>query len=156
MEYTTIIIGIVLLFFIILFVLLITYSILLNKSKESSRGMGKKMPPIDYMVMEGVKCPDYWIYMGDDKNGNNICKNQYNIPIANSSSSKCYNDAQNKVMKFKKANMDNSGNMDPIAARQRCDFVSTCGPTTASTASWLGINSDNASMGWVNCGKIQT
>ena len=61
MEYTTIIIGIVLLFFIILFVLLITYSILLNKSKESSRGMGKKMPPIDYMIMEGVKCPDYWV-----------------------------------------------------------------------------------------------
>ena len=154
MEYTTIIIGIVLLFFIILFVLLITYSILLNKSKESSRGMGKKMPPLDYMIMEGVKCPDYWVYMGDDKNGNNICKNQYNIPVANSSSSKCYSDAQNKVMKFKKANMDNSGNMDQIAAKQRCDFVSTCGPTTASTASWLGINSDNASMGWVNCGKI--
>ena len=69
MEYTTIIIGIVLLFFIILFVLLITYSILLNKSKENARGMGKKMPPIDYMIMEGVKCPDYWVYMGDDKNG---------------------------------------------------------------------------------------
>ena len=154
MEYTTIIIGIVLLFFIILFVLLITYSILLNQSKENSRGMGKKMPPIDYMIMEGVKCPDYWVYMGDDKNGNNICKNQYNIPVANSSSSKCYSDAQNNVMKFKKANMDHSGNMNPVAAKQRCDFVSTCGPTTASTASWWGINSDNASMGWVNCGKV--
>jgi hypothetical protein len=154
MEYTTIIIGIVLLFFIILFVLLITYSVLLNKSKENSRGMGKKMPPIDYMMLEGVKCPDYWLYMGDDKSGNHICKNQYNIPIANSSSSKCYSDAPNKIMKFRNANMLRSGNMDMRASKQRCDFVSTCGPTTNSTASWLGINSDNASMGWVNCGKV--
>lgn len=154
MEYTTIIIGIVLLFFIILFVLLITYSVLLNKSKENARGMGKKMPPIDYMVMEGVKCPDYWVYMGNDKNGNNICKNQYNIPVANSTSSKCYSDPQNKIMKFKIANMQQSGNMDAMASKQRCDFVSNCGPTTNTPASWLGINSDNASMGWVNCGKI--
>jgi len=154
MEYTTIIIGIVLLFFIILFVLLITYSVLLNKSKENSRGMGKKMPPIDYMMLEGVKCPDYWLYMGDDKSGNHICKNQYNIPVANSSSSKCYSDAPNKIMKFRNANMLRSGNMDMRASKQRCDFVSTCGPTTNSTASWLGINSDNASMGWVNCGKV--
>ncbi len=156
MEYTTIIIGIVLLFFIILFILLITYSVLLNKSKDNSRGMGKKMPPIDYMIMEGVKCPDYWVYMGDDRNGNHICKNQYNIPIANSSSRMCYSDPQNKIMRFRIANMNRSGNMDPRAARQRCDFVSNCGPTTNSTASWLGINSDNASMGWVNCGKVRT
>ena len=67
--------------------------------------MGKKMPPIDYMIIEGVKCPDYWVYMGDDKSGNHICKNQYNIPVANASSSMCYSDTQNKIMKFKNANM---------------------------------------------------
>ena len=57
-------------------------------------------------------------------------------------------------MKFKIANMQQSGNMDANASKQRCDFVSTCGPTASSSASWLGINSDNASMGWVNCGKL--
>ena len=154
MNYSTVILGVVLAFFGILFLLLIVYIVKSNKAKSGLKGKSKKMPPLEYMREIGSKCPDYWVYMGDDKNGNNICKNQYNIPVANASSSKCYNDPQNKIMKFKIANMQQSGNMDATASKQRCDFVSTCGPTASSSASWLGINSDNASMGWVNCGKL--
>jgi hypothetical protein len=154
MGYTSLIISIVLIFFVILFVLLLTYIILINKSKQGSRGLSTKMPPIDYMIMEGVKCPDYWQYIGDDKSGNHICKNVHNVSVMTNAGSTCYDNIDDKTKKFKIANMDQSGNMGKEAAKQRCNFIANCGPNSNTPASWLGINSDNMSPGWVNCGII--
>lgn len=154
MDYTTILLIIVLVFFAILFILLIAYVILINKSQKSSKGSSTKMPPLDYMKNEGSKCPDYWVYMGPDKTKSNhhLCQNQFNIPV--SSSDKCYTDVKGKIMSFRDADMDENGNMNIEAKKQMCEFVKNCGPTASSTASWLGINSDQLSPGWVNCGKI--
>jgi hypothetical protein len=71
MNYSTVILGVVLAFFGILFLLLIVYIVKSNKARTGLKGNSVRMPPLDYMREVGSKCPDYWVYMGDDKNGNN-------------------------------------------------------------------------------------
>jgi len=44
-------------------------------------------PNNEYMETIGTKCPDYWTHISDDKNGNSICQNTFNIPV--NGGSKC-------------------------------------------------------------------
>lgn len=156
MNYSTIILGVVLGFFGILFVLLLVYVIQTNQEKKSAKGGNGNMPPLDYMRNIGVKCPDYWVYMGADTNreGYHICKNVYNIPVHNPENRVCYSDMEGKTKSFKDANMGSDGKMDKTAERERCEFVAQCGPSAEMKASWLGISSEQMSPGWVNCGTI--
>jgi len=155
MNYSTVILGVVLAFFGILFLLLIVYIIKINKSKSNIKGGGIRMPPLNYMREIGSKCPDYWVYMGKDttKTGYHICHNAYNIPTQPSNST-CYDDEHGRTKSFKDSKMDSDGNMDPDAEKERCNFVKQCGPTTETKASWLGINSEQMSPGYVNCGLV--
>jgi hypothetical protein len=155
MNYSTIILGVVLAFFGILFLLLIVYIVKINKSKSSLTGNSVKMPPLDYMREIGSKCPDYWVYKGvDPSNGDNIiCENVYNIPIQ-ASNAFCYTDKTAKIKSFKDPKMDINGKMEPSAEKERCKFVNECGPTSEMKASWLGVTSEQMSPGYVNCGLI--
>ena len=154
MNYSAIILGVVLAFFGILFLLLIIYIIKSNKAKSGLIGKSVKMPPLDYMREIGSKCPDYWVYKGADpkKAGYSICENVFNIPV--NAPSNCYDDPAAHTKSFKDAKMDAEGKMDPDAEKERCEFVNKCGPTSEMKASWLGVSSEQMSPGYVNCGLV--
>ena len=154
MNYSIIILGVVLAFFGILFVLLIVYIIKSNNAKSGLTGKSVKMPPLDYMREIGSKCPDYWAYKGADpaKAGYSICENVFNIPV--NTNSGCYDDSTARTKSFKDAKMDANGKMDTEAEKERCNFVNKCGPTPEMKASWLGVSSEQMSSGYVNCGLV--
>jgi hypothetical protein len=163
MNYSTVILGVVLAFFGILFLLLIVYIIKSNKAKSGLIGKSTKMPPLDYMREIGSKCPDYWVYKGADPNpakpGYSICENVFNIPTQASRKDAsgnlvCYDDSAARIKSFKNAAMTADGKMDPEAEKQRCNFVTQCGPTSEMKASWLGVSSEQMSPGYVNCGLV--
>ena len=152
MNYSTVILGIVLAFFGILFLLLIVYIIKSNKAKSGLTGKSKKMPPLDYMREIGSKCPDYWVYKGVDPTGKILCENVFNIPTQTG----CYDTDKitERIKSFKDAKMTADGKMDKEAEKERCKFVNQCGPTSEMKASWLGISSEQMSPGYVNCGLV--
>ena len=152
MNYSTVILGIVLAFFGILFLLLIVYIIKSNKAKSGLTGNSKKMPPLDYMREIGSKCPDYWVYKGVDPTGKILCENVFNIPTQTG----CYDTDKitERIKSFKDAKMTADGKMDKEAEKERCKFVNQCGPTSEMKASWLGISSEQMSPGYVNCGLV--
>jgi hypothetical protein len=154
MNYSTVILGVVLTFFGILFLLLIVYIIKSNKAKSGLTGKSVKMPPLDYMREIGSRCPDYWVYKGADpaKAGYSLCENVFNIPVQ--SNNECYDDSTSRIKSFKDAKMTADGKMDKEAEKQRCKFVNECGPTPEMKASWLGISSEQMSPGYVNCGLV--
>jgi hypothetical protein len=154
MNYSTVILGVVLAFFGILFLLLIVYIVKSNKAKSGLTGKSKKMPPLDYMREIGSKCPDYWVYKGADpaKAGYSLCENVFNIPTQTG----CYDvdKINERIKSFKDAKMTADGKMDKEAEKERCKFVNECGPTPEMKASWLGISSEQMSPGYVNCGLV--
>jgi len=154
MNYSTVILGVVLAFFGILFILLIVYIVKSNKAKSGLTGKSKKMPPLDYMREIGSKCPDYWVYKGADpaKAGYSLCENVFNIPTQTG----CYDSdkTNERIKSFKDAKMTADGKMDKEAEKERCTWVNQCGPTAEMKASWLGISSEQMSPGYVNCGLV--
>ena len=156
MNYSTVILGVVLAFFGILFLLLIVYIVKSNKAKSGLTGNSVKMPPLEYMREIGSKCPDYWVYKGADprKSGYNLCENVFNIPTQ--ANNVCYDSDKitERIKSFKDAKMDSEGKMDLEAEKERCNFVNQCGPTAEMKASWLGVSSEQMSPGYVNCGLI--
>ena len=152
MNYSTVILGIVLAFFGILFLLLIVYIIKSNKAKSGLTGKSKKMPPLDYMREIGSKCPDYWVYKGVDPTGKILCENVFNIPTQTG----CYDTDKitERIKSFKDAKMTADGKMNKEAEKERCKWVNQCGPTSEMKASWLGISSEQMSPGYVNCGLV--
>jgi len=127
-----------------------------NSSKSKSKGVSRKMPPLDYMRQIGSLCPDYWIYMGKDpaRRGYHLCHNKFNIPVHNPDNSKCYSDKKGLVMSFKDPEMDENGKMNKEAEIQMCHFVAQCGESEGLNASWLGVSSDQMSPRYVDCGKL--
>jgi hypothetical protein len=156
MEYSTLILAVVLGFFGILFILLIVYVVNVNKAKMDAKGASVKMPPLEYMKSIGSKCPDYWVDMGPDptRSGYHICHNQLNIPVHNPDNTVCYSDKNKRFKSFKDCNVTDKGFDDADAERERCRFVAQCGPSENMTASWLGVSSDQTSPGYTNCGSI--
>jgi hypothetical protein len=156
MNYSTVILGVVLAFFGILFLLLIVYIVKSNNAKSGLTGNSVKMPPLEYMREIGSKCPDYWVYKGADpaKAGYSLCENVFNIPTQ--ANNECYDSdkIESRIKSFKDAKIDENGKMDPDAEKQRCKFVNLCGPTPEMKASWLGISSEQMSPGYVNCGLV--
>ena len=156
MNYSTIILGVVLAFFGILFLLLIVYIVKSNKAKSGLTGNSVRMPPLEYMREIGSKCPDYWVYKGADpaKAGYSLCENVFNIPTQ--VNNECYDSDKidARIKSFKDAKIDENGKMDPDAEKQRCKFVNQCGPTPEMKASWLGVSSEQMSPGYVNCGLV--
>ncbi len=161
MEYSTIIISVVLVFFAILFILLIVYVVQVNKAKTMVKGGSVKMPPLDYMRNVGSRCPDYWVDMGEDptRKGYHLCYNQLNIPINNPNNNVCYSDKDKRTKSFKDVYITEAGTMidkdgGSEGEKERCRFVAQCGPSNNMTASWLGISADQMSPGYSNCGSV--
>ena len=159
-----VLIGVILAFVVVFLILLIVYTARLNKETyKMATTTSKQMPPWNYFKRVASQCPDYWDNLGEDESSEDIiCRNSLNVPINNSeNSTNCYDDANEKVKKFKKLNftgdnislnngkkvLNNSG-VDS-AVGERCTFVKNCGPTQMENAAWIGF--DNGVNGYANC-----
>jgi len=86
-------------------------------------------PDESYMEKIGALCPTGWVYRGENSNGENICQNYYNVPIADPGN--CYDDATQKLTYFDKIKdwqkcQDDPGRCRPL--RRRCSWIERCGP----------------------------
>jgi hypothetical protein len=126
----------------------------------------KTRPSDAYMQSIGVKCPDYWTYIGNDQNGNYICRddkklmNRYN----KNKNSKCvtlYTNPEgikSKVAYFAKLDDNKSWNkmsddekidfmkknVDSSKYYSRAEWIKSCGPEVgkgvSTQAVWSGLN----------------
>jgi len=82
MSVGNIIINIFALFGIVIFTAYIIYYIWKkNKERKIKKEIAEKNPPGSYMQQTGIKCPDYFVYVGKDENNNYRCKNSYGLEI---------------------------------------------------------------------------
>lgn len=145
---------------IIVVVLLIYYFVIrrmqISRMKAS---VNTQMPPANYMREIGIRCPDYWEYLGEDpaRNGYHLCKNVYNIPIQQSNLSACYDDVSNRIKSFPTFKNEqwskgkNGLNITGEGTDKLCNWVSQCGPRQNEEAAWMGVNTDNP---YVRCPGI--
>ncbi len=91
------------------------------KSQSDKADKAKIRPPLDYMNDVGIKCPDYWTYVGNDKNGNYQCVNTFQLHVKDPS--KCYSDISNKMMIFKA--LQEGQNWSDMSDDDRTNFVKT-------------------------------
>jgi hypothetical protein len=56
-----------------------------NKQSKTDKMIAEKSPPGMYMQQNGIKCPDYFVYVGKDDEGNYRCKNSYGLEVSPSS-----------------------------------------------------------------------
>ena len=87
-------------------------------------------PSERHMEKLGAQCPTGWVYIGETEDGENICKNIYNIPV-NDSNKICYDNYEEKIKNFEYIKdwdqcQDDPGNCS--AFKERCDWVENCGP----------------------------
>ena len=142
-----ILLGILLLFILLVIILMIYYFV--TKDKVDNRMTASNMlPPVDYMRNVGIRCPDYWEDLGEDPSDSSkhICRNTFNIPVANVGNTSCYDNQTERTKKFTTAGSnDFNANMTQLARgnveNERCRFVQNCGPSPNEDASWLGIMS---------------
>lgn len=107
-------------------------------------------PDASYMEKIGAQCPTGWVYSGQARNGQNICKNYYNVDVQNES--KCYSPSLSDKIKYfdnikdwEKCQND-PGNCKPL--KERCNWIKDCGPTplmqgddvSSPYASWIGVS----------------
>jgi hypothetical protein len=111
------------------------------KKKEES----KIRPPLEYMNDVGVKCPDYWTYIGKSSDGKIYkCVNTFQLPVKDTS--KCYSSGtDDKMYEFKAltegknwSNMSEDERKTFVKSQasnelSRCSWLSTCGGV------WLGV-----------------
>ena len=117
----------------------------------------KERPTPTYMEQVGLKCPDYWMYMGNDSNGNYICKDKNNLmkQYSKSSDEKCIN-SSNEVnfpkfdnSKSSWAEMKDEAKIDFTGLKvnnnsySRSEWVKKCGPSVGkgvtTRAVWSGL-----------------
>jgi hypothetical protein len=115
-------------------------------------------PPGEYMQNSGIKCPDYWVNTGIDRDQNYICKNSFNIRTNNRNNNKC----NNEIIKFppipagttweygnpnglttltqdaKTTFLNQSVDSDNFLSR--CGWIQNCGPGTNVMGTWQGVN----------------
>ena len=113
-------------------------------------------PPPSYMQTAGINCPDYWVNMGTDSNGNIQCKNSFNIPV----SSSCPVSSSN-TMTFTQIPTGDTweyGNPNGLTSMtdlqkynflstssttggiSRCNWINKCGPSPSTQGIWQGVN----------------
>ena len=128
------------------------------KDKKNNIIKANINPPGDYMQNSGIKCPDYFVYLGNDSNGNYICKNSFNIqqnagqsPDCNTQPSITFSPIQtgytwdyNNPNGLTSYNDDQRYNFvksnNTSATFSRCDWVNKCGPNSNTQGIWSGVN----------------
>lgn len=129
-----------------------------------AKSLKKYTPPSEplwptdrHMEKLGAQCPTGWVYRGQARNGDNICQNMYNVPVANN---KCYDDSQNKTKNFRHIKDWEKCQNDPGNCRaftERCKWIRKCGPPAKSIdpnqcntqGSWSSVNTSNPYASWI-------
>jgi hypothetical protein len=88
-------------------------------------------PDALYMEKLGAQCPTGWVYRGENRNGENICQNYYNVPVEDINN--CYAPGMDKqrISYFDKITdwdkwQNDPGKYDKI--QSRCSWIKRCGP----------------------------
>jgi hypothetical protein len=122
-------------------------------------------PPGEYMQNVGIKCPDYWVYLGTTPDGKYVCQNKFNIPVVPKNNYSCSqnnqvsfdaieakrtwefgnpNDLKTYTDKEKSAFLNNSN---------RCNWVNNCGSAEGLSAVWTGVSDICNNPGGKSVGK---
>ena len=114
-------------------------------------------PPESYMQNSGIKCPDYWVNTGVDKDGNYICKNSFNIDTVTPPGSKC-NESEMTFTPIQAGYTWESNNPNGLISLSeqekydflngskvnnsttRCGWINSCGPSRSTQGIWSGVN----------------
>ena len=107
----------------------------IKKSKRNTTTPDIIFPSKKYMEQIGGKCPDYWTYLGDDKNGRSFCQNTYKIQIKETSYPCTHTGTDIKAFPTYK-HWSPTG----TALTERCDWITKCGPVANMDASWVGMD----------------
>lgn len=115
----------------------------LNKSKKNVQ-INRRRPSDKYMENVGLKCPDYWVYTGDDQEGNYMCKNTFNIDVKTPKDNyQCFDPNTNiKTFSIIKKWENKSKEERKDLASTRCKWIQNCGAAEIPTskAVWLGVD----------------
>jgi len=117
-------------------------------------------PPSNYMQNSGIKCPDYWVNTGIDRDGNYKCTNSFNIETVNPTTGNYKGKCNPTDMTF--PHIDDGytwefGDPDGLTSYSdqekydflnksygnslsRCQWINYCGPSTNTQGIWSGIN----------------
>jgi len=126
------------------------------KNKQLQNIAALVNPPGAYMQNSGIKCPDYWVYTGTDKDGNYICNNSFNIPTVTTLNPACnttqlnFNPVQpgytwemgnpDGLTSYTYDQMNSFVNTSGAAPLSRCQWINSCGPATNVQGIWTGVN----------------
>jgi hypothetical protein len=146
---------------IIIIAILIHYLYKYINNKKKAAISASINPPGEYMQNTGIKCPDYWVNIGIDSNGNYICKNSYNIQTNNPKTgpfaNKC-DSTQTIFSPIKSGYTWDYGNPNGLTSygdsdkfdflstssnngsMTRCDWINNCGPSPNTQGIWSGVN----------------
>lgn len=131
-------------FLVIFFYLIIKIWGYMGKMAQKRRD-SKIRPPLDYMNTIGVKCPDYWNYVGNDNKGNYKCINTYDIPLKGTAQ-QCYTDVQNKTSVFGAL----TKNWQDMSKDDRKNFLKTSKPSNVTTTTGYNDTRCNFASNCVN------
>ena len=136
---------------IFIVVIIIFYIYKYYQKKNHQKIISDIFPPSDYMQNSGIKCPDYWVNVGIDKDGKYICENKFNVSVKPNSNFKC-NDTNNRTY-FEPTDSKKTWEYgDPnglktytekeksdFVNKDRCSWINNCGPEEGVHAVWTGV-----------------
>lgn len=146
---------------IIIIAVLIHYLFKYINRKKKQAIAAAMNPPGDYMQNTGIKCPDYWVNVGIDSDGNYICKNSFNIQTNNPNTGPFAGKCNPNQMTFSPIEKDHTweyGNPTGLTSygdlhkynfvtkntnkgtMTRCDWINNCGPNPNTQGIWSGVN----------------
>jgi hypothetical protein len=122
------------------------------QKKAHNKIISDIFPPGEYMQHTGIKCPDYWVNTGINKDGNYICYNKFNIPVRENNNEKCYDSPniktfspldKNKTWEYgdpygMKSYTDKE--KSEFVKKDRCGWIRDCGAEPGLNAVWSGVD----------------
>jgi len=136
---------------IVIISFLIYYTYVYIKYRAEQKDISQINPPGEYMQNTGIICPDYWVNIGVDSNGNYLCKNSFNIPTANTKTGSCKNvtcaDSNQQTVftpidSGKTWDYNNPHGLTSLSDKDKYTFVTSSAPSTATS---------NNRCNWLNC-----
>jgi hypothetical protein len=123
------------------------------KNQQFQATIAEMNPPPSYMQSTGINCPDYWVNMGSDSNGNIQCKNSFNIPAQSCPSQMSFTpipkdetweygnpNGLTSMTDSDKYNFLNSSVSSVQGSMSRCAWINQCGPSPTTQGIWEGVN----------------
>jgi hypothetical protein len=110
-----------------------------NKKNKDPLTTNVTYPPSDYMLSQGLLCPDWWDPTDiDTTKGVVTCSNPFGVKIQPNAPAICSNPSSfSYVPSWPPATETELKTL----LKDRCTWVAQCGPTQNTPAAWTAINS---------------